>query len=114
MPIKPEHLGELLAGYEKPEDLLGEDGLFKQLKKSLLERALGAEITNHLQDRANRERGGGDRRPRDRNSTFEPEMVPKGETRLNGFDDKIISMYARGMTVREIQGSIFALLFKQE
>ena len=48
MPIKPEHLDELLAGYEKPEDLLGEDGLFKQLKKALLERALGAELTNHL------------------------------------------------------------------
>ena len=45
MPIKPEHLDELLAGYEKPEDLLGEEGLFKQLKKALLERALGAELT---------------------------------------------------------------------
>ena len=48
MPIKPEHLDELLSGYEKPEDLLGEDGLFKQLKKALLERALGAELTHHL------------------------------------------------------------------
>jgi transposase-like protein len=48
MPIKPEHLDELLAGYEKPEDLLGEDGLFKELKKALLERALGAELTHHL------------------------------------------------------------------
>ena len=48
MPIKPEHLDELLAGYEKPEDLLGEDGLFKRLKKALLERALGAELTHHL------------------------------------------------------------------
>ena len=48
MPIKPEHLDELLAGYEKPEDLLGEEGLFKQLKKALLERALSAELTHHL------------------------------------------------------------------
>ena len=48
MPIKPEHLDELLSGYEKPEDLLGEGGLFKQLKKALLERALGAELTHHL------------------------------------------------------------------
>src|SRR6202165_4590809 len=48
MRIKPEHLDELLTGYEKPEDLLGEDGLFKQLKKALLERALGAEMTHHL------------------------------------------------------------------
>ena len=44
MPIKPEHLDELLAGYEKPEDLLGEEGLFKQLKKALLERALSAKF----------------------------------------------------------------------
>src|SRR5262245_25180398 len=48
MAIKPEHLDELLSGYEKPEDLLGEEGLFKQLKKALLERALGAELTHHL------------------------------------------------------------------
>jgi hypothetical protein len=47
MPIKSEHLDELLAGYEKPEDLVGENGLFKQLKKALLERALGAELTHH-------------------------------------------------------------------
>ena len=48
MPIKPEHLDELLAVYEKPEDLLGEGGLFRQLKKALLKRALGAELTHHL------------------------------------------------------------------
>ena len=52
MPIKPEHLDELLAGYEKPEDLLGEDGLFKQLKKALLERALGAELTHYVTRKA--------------------------------------------------------------
>jgi len=127
MPIKPEHLDELLAGYEKPEDLLGEEGLFKQLKKALLERALGAELTHHLGyekgDPAGR--GSGNHRngshpktvltedgaleidvPRDRNSSFEPQIVPKGETRLDGFDDKIISMYGRGMTVREIQGHL--------
>jgi len=127
MPIKPEHLDELLAGYEKPEDLLGDEGLFKQLKKALLERALGAELTHHLGyakgDPAGR--GAGNHRngshpktvltedgaieidvPRDRNSSFEPQIVPKGETRLDGFDDKIISMYGRGMTVREIQGHL--------
>ena len=48
MPIKPEHLDELLSGYQKPEDLLGEDGLFMQPKNALLERALGAELTHHL------------------------------------------------------------------
>jgi putative transposase len=47
MPIKPGHLDMLLTGYEKPEDLLGEDGLFEQLKKALLERVLGAELTFH-------------------------------------------------------------------
>ena len=61
MPIKPEHLDELLAGYEKPEDLTGEDGLFKQLKKALIERALGAELT-----RASRLREGRSGRPRQR------------------------------------------------
>jgi putative transposase len=102
MPIKPEHLDELLAGYEKPEDLLGEVGLFKQLKKALLERALGAELTHHLGyegDPAGR--GTGNNRngtsaktvltedgsveidvPRDRNGSFEPQIVAKGETRL--------------------------------
>ena len=48
MPIKSEHLDELLSGYEKSGELLGEDGLFKQLKNALLERALGAELTHHL------------------------------------------------------------------
>src|ERR1700681_4095406 len=130
MPIKPEHLDELWTAYEKPEDLLGEDGVFKQLKKALLERALGAELTHHLGyekgDPAGR--GTGNNRngsspktvltedgsveievPRDRNGSFEPQIVAKGETRLDGFDDKIISLYARGMTVREIQGHLAEL-----
>jgi putative transposase len=127
MPIKPELLDELLAGYEKPEDLLGEEGLFKQLKKALLERALGAELTHHLGYEKGDPAGGagGNHRngsypktvltedgaveiavPRDRDSSFEPQIVPKGETRLDGFDDKIISLYARGMTVREIKGHL--------
>ena len=129
MPIKPEHLDELLADYEKPEDLLLGEGrpVSKQLKKALLERALGAELTHHLGyekgDPAGR--GTGNNRngtsaktvltedgsveidvPRDRNGSFEPQIVAKGETRLDGFDDKIISLYARGMTVREIQGHL--------
>lgn len=127
MSIRSELLDELLVGYEKPEDLLGEEGLFKELKKALLERALGAELSVHLGyekgDAAGR--GTGNSRngysektvltedgaidiavPRDRNSTFEPAIVPKGERRLDGFDDRIISLYARGMTVREIQGHL--------
>lgn len=120
-------LEELLAGYEKPEDLLGDDGLFKELKKRLLEKALGAELTDHLgyerNDRAGHgtgnSRNGHSRKrlrsedgdveiavPRDRDASFAPRIVKKGQTRIDGFDDKIISMYARGMSVREIQGHL--------
>jgi putative transposase len=125
--LSPEVLDRLLAGYSKPEDLTGDDGLFRRLKKALIERALGAELTDHLGyapgDPAGR--GSGNSRngtsaktiltedgeialdvPRDRASTFEPQLVPKGQTRFDGFDDKIISLYARGMTVREIQGHL--------
>jgi transposase-like protein len=125
--IAPELLDQLLANYTKPEDLLGEEGLFKQLKKALIERALGAELTEHLGyekgDPAGR--GSGNNRngvssktvltgdgeielsvPRDRAGSFEPQRIPKGQTRFEGFDDKILSLYARGMTVREIQGHL--------
>src|ERR1044071_6150250 len=121
--ITPELLDQLLANYKKPEDLTGEDGLFKQLKKALIERALGAELTEHLGyeqgDPAGR--GSGNNRdgassktiltedgeidisvPRDRAGTFEPQLVAKGQTHFTGFDDKILSLYARGLTVREI------------
>jgi putative transposase len=117
-------LDELLKNYQKPEDLLGESGLLKQLTQAVVERALDAELTHHLgyakHDPAGH--GSGNARngtsgktlkteqgplpiavPRDRNGTFEPLLVPKGETRFRGFDDKIVSMYARGMTTREIQ-----------
>jgi putative transposase len=125
--IKPELLDELLSGVAGPDDLLGDEGLFKQLKKALMERALGAELTYHLGyekgDPAGR--GSGNSRnghsaktvltedgeidlavPRDRAGSFEPQLVPKGVTRLDGFDAKIISLYARGLTVREIQGHL--------
>jgi len=127
MPIKPEHLDELLAGYEKPEELLSQAGLFRQLKKALLERALGAELTHHLgyecgartgRSRDNHRNGSYAKTvltedgtvelelPRDRNSSFEPQIVPKGDRRLDGFDDKMIALSARGMTVREIQSHL--------
>lgn len=125
--VRPEILDELLAGYERPEDLLGEEGLFRQLKKALLERALGAELSAHLgyEKGDSAGRGTGNSRngyssktvltddgelelaiPRDRIGSFEPLIVPKGERRLDGFDDRIVSLYARGMTVREIQGHL--------
>ncbi len=127
MAIWEEILNELLAGYSKPEDLLGADGIIQQLKKALVEKALSAELTNHLgYDKGDTAgRGTGNSRnghshktvktynssmelniPRDRKSTFEPLLIKKGQTRFDGFDDKIISMYARGMTVRNIQAHL--------
>ena len=125
--IRDEVIEELLQGYSSAEDLLGEEGLFKQLKKRLLERALGAELSEHLgyEKGALDGRGSGNSRndyssktvmcedgaiaiavPRDRNSSFEPQIVAKGQTRLDGFDDRIVSLYARGLSVREIQGHL--------
>lgn len=127
MAISKELLDQLIADYKKPEDLIGEHGLLKQLTKALLERAMQAEITDHLGYTRNAPEGrnsGNSRNgsykkklkgdfgeidvavPRDRNGSFEPVIVPKGETRFKGFDDKIISMYARGMTTRDIQSHL--------
>lgn len=120
-------LDQLLADYKKPEDIIGENGLLKQLTKAILERALKAELSEHLgyekHDPAGHHSGnarnGASRKvlkgdfgeleletPRDRNASFEPKMVAKGQTRFTGFDDKIVSLYARGMTTREIQGHL--------
>jgi len=120
--IKPELLDELLKGSKTPGDI---NTLFKGLKKAILERALGAELTQHLgyargedkpEAQDNHRNGTSGKTvltddgalplevPRDRAGTFEPQIIGKGERRFSGFDDKIIAMYARGMTVREIQG----------
>ena len=120
-------IDRLLADYKKPEDIIGEHGLLKQLTKALLERAMQAEMTEHLgyakHDQAGKNSGNsrngktskalkGDfgelplETPRDRNGTFEPKIVAKGQTRFTGFDDKIVSMYARGMSTREITGHL--------
>lgn len=117
----------LLANYKKPEDLIGENGLLKQLTKMLVERALEVEMTDHLghgksgevtNDTANTRNGHSAKTlkgdfgalpleiPRDRQGTFEPQIVSKHQTRWTGFDDKIISLYARGLTVREIQSHL--------
>ena len=125
--IRQELLDELLADYRDREDLVGPDGLIKELFKRLIETAAGAELTEHLGyergDPAGR--GSGNSRNgtsaktlltehgevpvaivRDRNGTFEPQIVAKGQTHWDGFDDKIISMYAGGMTVEEIRGHL--------
>ena len=127
MAIRDEVLKELLEGYKKPEDLLGPEGLLKQLTAALVSKALSAEMTEHLgyEKHEPAGRGSGNSRngtsdktlktesgempidvPRDRNGTFEPQLVKKHQTHFDGFDEKIISMYARGMTVREIQGHL--------
>src|SRR5580693_9376628 len=127
-PIKTELLDELLSGVKTPDDLLGDGGVFRQLKKALMERALGAELTHHLgyekgaapagRARGNSRNGHSAKTvltddgsvdlsiPRDRAGTFEPVLVPKGVTRLDDFDARIISLYARGLSVREIQAHL--------
>lgn len=126
-PIPQELIDQLLEGYEVPSDLTGPDGLIKQLVGRLIEAASAGELTDHLgYDKGDPAgRGSGNSRngttpktlvtemgelpvkiARDRNGTFEPLIVEKGQTHWDGFDDKIISMYARGMTVREIRGHL--------
>jgi putative transposase len=120
-------LTSLLADYQKPEDLIGENGLLKQLTKLLVEKALDAEMAAHLghtkhepvANPAGNTRNGRSKKtlkgdfgelpievPRDRHGTFEPLLIPKHQTRWTGFDDKVISLYARGMTVRDIQSHL--------
>lgn len=127
MATTDELLDALMKDYKKPEDLIGENGLLKQLTKKLLERAMQAEMTEHLgyeKHAPNGNNSGNSRNgsykktikgefgqlemtvPRDRQSSFEPIIIPKGESRFTGFDDKIISMYARGMTTRDIQAHL--------
>lgn len=127
MDIDTKLIDELLKGYRKPEDLIGENGLLKQLTKALLERAMNAELTHHLGYEKHDPKGynsGNSRNgtsgktikgdfgeieleaPRDRAGSFEPVIVGKHQTRFTGFDDKIISMYARGMTTRDIEAHL--------
>ena len=127
MTISKELLDELLKGCDRPEDLLGNDGLMKELKIKLMERMLGAELTAHLgyedgkdapADQANRRNGSSAKRlkgqdgelpiavPRDRDGSFAPELVKKGQTRIDGMDDKIIGLYAAGLTVRDIRAHL--------
>src|SRR5947208_1515754 len=127
MAIDKTLIDQLLTDYKKPEDIIGENGLLKQLTKAILERALQAELTEHLGfekhdpagHHSGNSRNGAGRKalkgdfgeieletPRDRNTSFEPKIVAKGQTRFTGFDDKILSMYARGMSTRDIQAHL--------
>ncbi len=131
-PFSDEMLDQLLAqcSGSDVESLLGESGLIGQLKKQLAQRMLAAELSHHLDTQAaNADAGSGVNHrngssaktvltpsgelhlaiPRDRLATFEPALVAKHQRRLAGFDDHVIGMYARGMSVREIQGHLIEL-----
>lgn len=127
MATRDKLIDELLKEYPTSEDFFGKEGLLKQLTKDLVERILQAEMTDHLgyEKHAPEGKGSGNSRngtrrkklkgdqgqlslemPRDRNGDFEPQLIPNGQSRIPGFDDKIISLYARGLTTREIQGHL--------
>src|SRR5688572_3922036 len=108
-------LDQLLAGAD-PKTAFDPNGLLDGLKKALAERALNAERDHHLGgEEAGNSRNGYGRKtvatatgrielevPRDRRSTFDPQLIAKYQRRLPGFDDKIVSLYARGMGTRDI------------
>src|ERR1700689_3010721 len=127
MAIDLKLIDKLLLDYKNPEDIMGENGLLKQLTKAVLERAMQVEMTDHLGyekhdpagNNSGNSRNGTSNKTvkgdfgelemevqRDRTSTFEPQILPKHQTRFTGFDAKIVSMYARGMTTREIEGHL--------
>ena len=128
--IDTDLIDQLLRNYKQPEDVLGENGLLKKFTKALLERAMQVEMAEHLGyekhsaagDNSGNSRNGTSEKtlkgdfgelpievPRDRNSDFEPRLCRRG-TRLDGFNEKILSLYARGMTTREIQQHIAEIL----
>lgn len=124
MTREEELLDELLKDGKTAADIFGRDGLLKQLTKRLVERALEGELTDHLgypkhapvAKFSDNSRNGSSQKtlkgdmgeipidiPRDREGSFDPRLIKKHQTRFDGFDDKIIAMYARGMTTRDIQ-----------
>src|SRR3954447_8437478 len=127
MDLKPELLDKLLEGVKTQDDLAGRGGLLKQITKALVERMLAGELTHHLgyekHDVAGHgsgnTRNGKSRKtlkgesgemeiavPRDRNGTFDPQLVRKHQTRWDKLDQQIIALYARGLTVRDIQAQL--------
>jgi putative transposase len=128
MTIRKEILDELIRDYKNPEDLLGENGLLKQLTKALLERAMNAELTHELgferNDKSSLKENGNRRNgtsaktvkskhgeieldiPRDRQSEFEPVIIKKHQRRFDGFDDAILSLYSRGLSTRDIKAHL--------
>lgn len=130
MTIRRELIDELLKECGDPKDLLAEGGLLKQLTGALIERCLESEMEEHLgypkhgkrSEPGSNVRNGSSRKtlkgaqgeitiavPRDRDASFEPVLIPKHQSRLDGFEEKILSLYARGMTTRDIQAQIHEL-----
>lgn len=126
MTIRDELIDELLAGHD-PSTVLRSDGLLGELKKKLLNRLMAAEFDLHMSEereagQPRNHRNGSTRKrvltddghvevtvPRDREARFDPVLVGKYQRRLPGFDDKVISLYARGMSTREIQGHLYEI-----
>ena len=127
MTIRKEVLDELIGELKNPEEFYGKGGLIETLTKAITERVLEGELTHHLGYPKNSPAGnnsGNSRNgktnktvkgkngdldleiPRDRNSSFEPQLIEKRQKRFDGFDEKIISLYARGMTTRDIQAQL--------
>ena len=125
--LSDEAVDELLAGARTEEEVFGPGGVFAALTERLVERALAVELTDHLGYEPHREPPGGVGNtrngttaktvisehgrvridaPRDRNGTFEPQMVRKRQHRFRGFDDKILALYARGLSTRDITGHL--------
>ncbi len=127
MTIRPELIDELLKDCSDPREILGEDGLIKQLTKAIIERCLESELEAHLGypkhgrvgEPGGKVRNGRSRKrlkgaqgeiemavPRDRQASFEPQLIRKQQTSIEGFEDKILALYARGMTTRDIQAQV--------
>ena len=125
--LSDEVIDGLLAGARTEEEIVGPGGVLAQLTKRLVERALAAELTEHLGYEPHQEPPGGTgntrngstaktlatehgavevRTPRDRQATFEPQIVRKGQRRFEGFDDKILALYSRGLSTRDIEAHL--------
>jgi len=125
--LTDELIDELLAGRRGEAEIVGRGGLLGELTRRLVERAMAAELTEHLGYEPHAEPPGGTgntrngstpktlqtregpvriERPRDRNGTFEPQIVKHGQRRFEGFDEQIVAMYARGMTTRDIEAHL--------
>jgi hypothetical protein len=125
--LSDEVIDELLAGVRTEEEIVGPGGVLAQLTRRLVERAVSVELTEHLGYEPHQEPPGGAgntrngstaktlatehgpvdvRTPRDRKGTFEPQIVRKGQRRFEGFDDKILALYSRGLSTRDIEAHL--------